>query len=182
MSEPAVRLHDLRKSFGSGEAAVHAVAGVDLDIVDGEFLTLLGPSGSGKTTVLRMIAGFELPTSGTVTLDGVDVTRKAPFERNVNTVFQDYALFPHMTRDAERRVRPPGQGRRQGRAQGPGQLPPSTACGWGTTARASPGSSPVASGSASPWLGPWSTDPRCSSSTSPSAPSTSSSARRCRSS
>ena len=97
MTEPAVRLRDLRKTFGSGSDAVQAVDGVDLDILDGEFLTLLGPSGSGKTTVLRMIAGFELPTSGTVVLDGVDVTRKAPFERNVNTVFQDYALFPHMT-------------------------------------------------------------------------------------
>ena len=65
--------------------------------MDGEFLTLLGPSGSGKTTVLRMIAGFELPTSGSITLGGVDVTRTAPFDRDVNTVFQDYALFPHMT-------------------------------------------------------------------------------------
>ena len=119
MSEPAVRLHDLRKSFGSGEAAVHAVAGVDLDIVDGEFLTLLGPSGSGKTTVLRMIAGFELPTSGTVTLDGVDVTRKAPFERNVNTVFQDYALFPHMSvmQNVEYGLRVKGVGRAERKAQ-----------------------------------------------------------------
>ncbi len=97
MSGPAISLRELRKTFGSGSEAVHAVDGVSLDIVDGEFLTLLGPSGSGKTTVLRMIAGFELPTSGSVVLDGVDVTRAAPFERNVNTVFQDYALFPHMT-------------------------------------------------------------------------------------
>jgi putative spermidine/putrescine transport system ATP-binding protein len=89
----AVRLEGLRKSFGE----VVAVDGVDLAIRDGEFITLLGPSGSGKTTVLRMIAGFELPTGGTVFLDGEDVTRKAPFERDVNTVFQDYALFPHMT-------------------------------------------------------------------------------------
>jgi putative spermidine/putrescine transport system ATP-binding protein len=93
---PAISLRSLTKTFGSGEAAVRAVAGVDLDVVDGEFLTLLGPSGSGKTTVLRMIAGFELPTSGTILLDGVDVTRVAPFDRDVNTVFQDYALFPHM--------------------------------------------------------------------------------------
>ncbi len=97
MTEPAVRLLELRKTFGSGDDEVHAVDGVDLDIVDGEFLTLLGPSGSGKTTVLRMIAGFELPTSGSIELGGVDVTRQAPFQRNVNTVFQDYALFPHMT-------------------------------------------------------------------------------------
>jgi putative spermidine/putrescine transport system ATP-binding protein len=90
---PAIRLTGLRKSFG----AIDAVAGVDLDIADGEFFSMLGPSGSGKTTVLRLIAGFELPTSGTVMLSGRDVTRLAPFERDVNTVFQDYALFPHMT-------------------------------------------------------------------------------------
>ncbi len=89
----AVRLRGLRKEFGD----VVAVDGVDLDVLDGEFITLLGPSGSGKTTVLRMIAGFELPTAGTVQLGGQDVTRRAPFERDVNTVFQDYALFPHMT-------------------------------------------------------------------------------------
>ncbi|BBH63455.1 ABC transporter ATP-binding protein [Actinoplanes sp. OR16] len=90
---PAIRLTGLRKSFGH----VDAVAGVDLEIADGEFFSMLGPSGSGKTTVLRMIAGFELPTAGTVELGGADVTRLAPFERDVNTVFQDYALFPHLT-------------------------------------------------------------------------------------
>ncbi|MEU4558299.1 ABC transporter ATP-binding protein [Actinoplanes sp. NPDC023936] len=90
---PAIRLTGLRKSFGS----VDAVAGVDLEIADGEFFSMLGPSGSGKTTVLRMIAGFELPTAGTVELGGADVTRLAPFERDVNTVFQDYALFPHLS-------------------------------------------------------------------------------------
>jgi putative spermidine/putrescine transport system ATP-binding protein len=88
----AVSLSVLRKSFGD----VHAVDGVDLDIADGEFFSMLGPSGSGKTTILRMIAGFELPTSGTIHLSGKDVTRLAPFQRDVNTVFQDYALFPHM--------------------------------------------------------------------------------------
>jgi putative spermidine/putrescine transport system ATP-binding protein len=93
----AISLRGLRKQFGHGDAAVVAVDGVDLDVMDGEFLTLLGPSGSGKTTVLRMIAGFELPTSGTIELAGQDVTRTAPFDRPVNTVFQDYALFPHMT-------------------------------------------------------------------------------------
>ncbi|GAA4569087.1 ABC transporter ATP-binding protein [Micromonospora coerulea] len=93
MPEPAIRLTGLRKSFD----AVTAVAGVDLEVADGEFFAMLGPSGSGKTTVLRMIAGFELPTAGTVTLAGRDVTRLAPFDRDVNTVFQDYALFPHMT-------------------------------------------------------------------------------------
>jgi putative spermidine/putrescine transport system ATP-binding protein len=94
---PAIRLRGLTKTFGTGATQVNAVAGVDLDIVDGEFLTLLGPSGSGKTTVLRMIAGFELPTDGTIELDGREVTRVPPFDRDVNTVFQDYALFPHMS-------------------------------------------------------------------------------------
>jgi putative spermidine/putrescine transport system ATP-binding protein len=73
-----------------------AVAGVDLEVAEGEFFTMLGPSGSGKTTLLRLIAGFERPDAGTVELAGVDVTREPPYARNVNTVFQDYALFPHM--------------------------------------------------------------------------------------
>ena len=90
---PAVRLEGLEKRFGD----VAAVDGIDLEIGDGEFFSMLGPSGSGKTTTLRMIAGFELPTAGRVLLHGQDVTGLAPFERDVNTVFQDYALFPHMT-------------------------------------------------------------------------------------
>ncbi|MGP2440325.1 ABC transporter ATP-binding protein [Streptomyces sp. JW3] len=93
MEAPAVRLRGLRKSFGAAEA----VAGIDLDVRDGEFFSLLGPSGSGKTTVLRLIAGFETPTAGGVELAGRDVTGLAPFERDVHTVFQDYALFPHLT-------------------------------------------------------------------------------------
>ena len=96
-NHPAVSIRGVRKLFGSGESAVHAVDGVDLDIADGEFFCLLGPSGSGKTTLLRMIAGFELPTDGTILLQGIDVTRLPPFDRDVNTVFQDYALFPHMS-------------------------------------------------------------------------------------
>jgi putative spermidine/putrescine transport system ATP-binding protein len=94
---PAVSLVGLRKEFGAGADRVAAVDGVDLDVADGEFLTLLGPSGSGKTTVLRLIAGFEAPTSGRVLLGGLDVTDRPPFDRDVNTVFQDYALFPHMS-------------------------------------------------------------------------------------
>ena len=88
----AVRLESVTKRFG----AVTAVDDLDLEIRDGEFFSMLGPSGSGKTTVLRMIAGFEAPTSGKVFLGGDDVTKRAPFARNVNTVFQDYALFPHL--------------------------------------------------------------------------------------
>ncbi|HYN69506.1 MAG TPA: ABC transporter ATP-binding protein [Candidatus Eisenbacteria bacterium] len=87
-----------RSIDGSGPGAtVTAVDGIDLEIADGEFFSMLGPSGSGKTTTLRMIAGFELPTEGRVFLHGEDVTALPPFERDVNTVFQDYALFPHMT-------------------------------------------------------------------------------------
>jgi putative spermidine/putrescine transport system ATP-binding protein len=90
---PAIRLTGLTKRFGS----VNAVDGLDLDIAEGEFFSMLGPSGSGKTTVLRLIAGFEQPTAGTIALFGKDVTTRAPFDRDVNTVFQDYALFPHMS-------------------------------------------------------------------------------------
>ena len=74
-----------------------AVDDVDLSIGAGEFFSLLGPSGSGKTTVLRMIAGFELPSAGSVLLGGRDVTARPPYDRDVNTVFQDYALFPHLS-------------------------------------------------------------------------------------
>ena len=93
MVEPAVRLTSIRKNFGS----VIAADGIDLEIAEGEFFTMLGPSGSGKTTLLRMIAGFERPDQGTIELAGEDVTGVPPYLRNVNTVFQDYALFPHMT-------------------------------------------------------------------------------------
>ncbi|BDV32208.1 ABC transporter ATP-binding protein [Microbacterium terricola] len=90
---PAIRLTGLTKEFGSVTAVDH----VDLEIAAGEFFSMLGPSGSGKTTVLRLIAGFEQPTEGRIELFGQDVTAKAPFDRDVNTVFQDYALFPHMS-------------------------------------------------------------------------------------
>ena len=90
---PAISLQALRKTFG----AVAAVDGIDLDVEEGEFFSMLGPSGSGKTTVLRMVAGFEHPTEGRILLAGADVTDRPPFARDVNTVFQDYALFPHMS-------------------------------------------------------------------------------------
>ena len=109
---PAVRLDGLTKVCGgdaagrrvaatieaaTGSPSLVAVDHIDLDVRDGEFFSMLGPSGSGKTTTLRMIAGFELPTAGRILLHGVDVSRQPPFQRDVNTVFQDYALFPHMT-------------------------------------------------------------------------------------
>jgi len=107
----AVRLEGVVKRFGDDDAGrrvakavaadgvfpVVAVAGIDLEVYDGEFFSMLGPSGSGKTTTLRMIAGFELPSEGRILLHGQDVTTVPPFDRDVNTVFQDYALFPHMT-------------------------------------------------------------------------------------
>ena len=90
---PDIRVTGLTKSYGE----VVAVDAIDLDIAAGEFFTMLGPSGSGKTTTLRMIAGFETPDEGTIELAGEDVSRLPPYDRPVNTVFQDYALFPHMT-------------------------------------------------------------------------------------
>ncbi len=88
-----IRIVGVRKRYGE----VAAVDGVDLDVARGEFFTMLGPSGSGKTTTLRMIAGFERPDEGRIELGGTDVSRRPPFDRPVNTVFQSYALFPHMT-------------------------------------------------------------------------------------
>ena len=91
--QPAVRVQSLSKSYGS----VLALAGVDLEIAKGEFFTLLGPSGSGKTTLLRLIAGFERPDGGTIELSGKEISGVPPYARDINTVFQDYALFPHMS-------------------------------------------------------------------------------------
>jgi putative spermidine/putrescine transport system ATP-binding protein len=93
LKTPIIRLTGLRKSY----AGAPAITGLDLDIASGEFFTFLGPSGSGKTTTLRMIAGFEQPDAGRIELDGKDLAGSPPYARAVNTVFQDYALFPHLT-------------------------------------------------------------------------------------
>ena len=93
----AVEVKQVSKHFGSGDDLVKALDGVSVDIRENEFFTLLGPSGCGKTTLLRLIAGFELPTSGHILLYGDDISGLPPFKRPVNTVFQNYALFPHMT-------------------------------------------------------------------------------------
>jgi len=90
-----IELVGLTKRFHHGHAA--AVDNIDLSVAGGEFFSLLGPSGCGKTTTLRLVAGFEEPTSGRILLDGVDVSGVPPHKRNVNTVFQSYALWPHMT-------------------------------------------------------------------------------------
>jgi putative spermidine/putrescine transport system ATP-binding protein len=116
--EPVVRLSEMRKTYGE----VVAVERLSLDVLAGEFFTMLGPSGSGKTTTLRVIAGFELPDSGRVELHGVDVTRSPPYARPVNTVFQDYALFPHMSvlENVAYGLRVGGMGKRE-RAQRAGE-------------------------------------------------------------
>src|ERR671914_3102939 len=98
MAEFAVEMQDVLKQFVTPEGGIlAAVNHVTVQIRDGEFFSLLGPSGCGKTTCLRLIAGFELPTSGQVLLEGQDVGATPAYRRNVNTVFQSYALFPHMT-------------------------------------------------------------------------------------
>ena len=97
MSNIAVEARHAVKAFGQGDSAVRALNDVSVAINQGEFFTLLGPSGCGKTTLLRLIAGFETPTSGQILLDGVDITDLPPNKRPVNTVFQSYALFPHLT-------------------------------------------------------------------------------------
>jgi putative spermidine/putrescine transport system ATP-binding protein len=108
---PALVLRDLRKSFGSAVA----VDGIELEVRRGEFVTLLGPSGSGKTTTLRMIAGFTAPSGGSIEIEGEDMTRVPPYRRDVGMVFQNYALFPHMT--AAQNVAFPLRMRKQSRSE-----------------------------------------------------------------
>ncbi len=93
----AIEAKNVVKAFGQGDTAVRALDDVSVEIREGEFFTLLGPSGCGKTTLLRLIAGFEMPTDGVILLDGQDITYLPPNKRPVNTVFQSYALFPHLT-------------------------------------------------------------------------------------
>lgn len=93
----AVEARNVVKAFGQGDSAVRALDDVSVEIRQGEFFTLLGPSGCGKTTLLRLIAGFEMPTDGLILLEGQDITYLPPNKRPVNTVFQSYALFPHLT-------------------------------------------------------------------------------------
>jgi putative spermidine/putrescine transport system ATP-binding protein len=119
-SAPAVRLVGVRKSYGG----VVAIEDLSIEVLPGEFFTMLGPSGSGKTTTLRVIAGFEQADAGRVELHGIEVTRSAPYERPVNTVFQDYALFPHMSvlDNVAYGLRVKGVGRRERAEQAAGAL------------------------------------------------------------
>ena len=139
----AVRLDGTRKTYGE----LVAVDRVDLDIQEDEFFTLLGSSGSGKTTCHRMIAGFERPDEGRVELAGRDVTDLPPYERDVNTVFQDYALFPHMS-VGENVEYGSGSPRRARRSAAGASQRRSRWCASATTRSAGPCSSPAASVSA----------------------------------
>ena len=149
MAGGEVQLVDLVKRFGD----VAAVDGVNLQMPPGEFFSLLGPSGCGKTTSLRMIAGFERPTEGQILLDGIDMAQTPPHKRNVNTVFQNYALFPHLTVQDNvafglkyQKASKEETRRRVGEALELVQLG-----GYGCVDRPS---SPVASSSGSPWRAP----------------------------
>jgi len=141
----AIELREASRAFGS----VIALDGVSLEIAPGEFFALLGPSGSGKTTCLRLIAGFDQPDRGRILLDGRDVTDVPPFDRDVNTVFQDYALFPHMS-VAENVAYGP---RVRGVRTASGAVAPWRCSSWcvsGRSPTAGRTSSPAASGSGSP--------------------------------
>src|SRR5688572_30152731 len=112
MNEPFIAFEGVRKSY---DGKNYVVRGLDLSVAKGEFLTLLGPSGSGKTTTLMMLAGFEAPTHGIITLAGHRIDSVPPHRRNIGVVFQNYALFPHMT--VGENVAFPLKMRRLGRAQ-----------------------------------------------------------------
>ena len=175
----AVGIHGVTKRFGD---AALAVDDLELQIRDGEFFSLLGPSGCGKTTTLRMIAGLEFPTEGSIRIFGEEMGLRPPNKRPVNTVFQSYALFPHMTVEQnvvfglEMQDVPKAEARSRA-----GDAIDLVRLGEPGQAQARPAlRGPAAAGGTG--QGAWSTDPRCCSSTSRWRRSTSSCARRCRSS
>lgn len=171
----AVSIRAVRKVYGDPESGPVALKRVDLDIRDNEFFTLLGPSGCGKTTLLRMIAGFEFPTEGEILLYGENIAARPPFERPVNTVFQHYALFPHMS-IAEN---PPSASNRAhwdaawARRRSPsGSARCSPWCRWNVSPIAVPGSFQEASSNAWHWPVRWRRNRGCCCSTNRSRPST----------
>ena len=164
-----VRLAGVTKRFGE----VTAVDDLALEIPRGEFFAMLGPSGCGKTTTLRMIAGFEQPTEGRLRSASADVTALPPYKRNVNTVFQSYALFPHLSVCGQRRVRAARSARSRAARRRGGSAELHRARRRSRASRsASRGSSPAASSSGSRWPVRWSTTRACCCSTSRSARST----------
>ena len=147
MEQPDVRLERVTKQFGE----VKAVDDLSLSFERGRFVALLGPSGCGKTTTLRMIGGFEDPTAGTVYLGEQDVTGLPPYKREVNTVFQNYALFPHMIDLRQRRLRHPPAGGVQARRRQAGAGHARAGAARGLRASASRRSCPAARRSGSRW-------------------------------
>ena len=173
-----VRLDRVTKRFGE----VTAIDDLDMEIMAGEFITFLGPSGCGKSTTLRILGGFEKPDAGRVIVDGEDVTPLPPNRRDVNMVFQDYALFPHMTVSQQHRLRA-GTEEQDPRARSNcASASCSTSCNWRNCASAGPTSFPAVSDSAWLWPAPWRRTPSCCCWTNRSARSTPSCAARCKSS
>ncbi len=175
---PAVEFKDVTRHYGK----VRAVDGVSIAVREGEFFSMLGPSGSGKTTCLRLIAGFEQPSSGSIRIHGVEAAGVPPFERDVNTVFQDYALFPHMNVRDNVAYGLMVKGVEQGGALSPAAPTRWRWWRWKPMATASPRNFPADSGNASRWLARWSTGHACCCWTNRLARWTSSCASRCRAS
>ncbi len=172
----AITMRNIVKQYGDGFPAVNDVS---LDIADGEFMILVGPSGCGKSTLLRMIVGLEDITSGDMLIDGNRVNDKAPRDRNLAMVFQNYALYPHLNvfENIAFPLRLQGHARR--RDQDPGARRPPRRSSSPSTSTASRRTCPAASASGSPWAGPSSGRPTRSSSTSRCPTSTRSCAARC---
>jgi len=171
----AVSIRAVRKVYGDPQSGPVALKRVDLDIRDNEFFTLLGPSGCGKTTLLRMIAGFEFPTEGEIRLFGENIADRPPYARPVNTVFQHYALFPHMTiaENLAFGLESHPMGRRLSKAAVAERGARCWRwCRWRPSPSAARPSSPAGSSSASPSPVPWRRSPRCCCWTSRSPPST----------